>query len=76
MNFFEDLDAPPIKNPSNGLMFLNFDIFELSTEPPYNRGGIFFDLKNVFNIFLILVDILKSSFPLGINPEPIDQIGS
>ena len=49
MNFFDDCDAPPIKNPSIPRTDEKFLIFFSFTEPPYKTAGVFLVLKIFLN---------------------------
>ena len=40
MNFFDDLDAPPIKKPSISKICENLVIFLSLTDPPYKTTGL------------------------------------
>ena len=51
MKFFEDLEAPPIKKPSNSSIDLKLLIFFLSTEPPYIILGLYLTPNFFFNEF-------------------------
>ena len=62
MKFFEDFEAPPIKNPSNSIIFLKFLIFLLSTEPPYKTFGTLLVPKIFLGFSLLILSYQLSLF--------------
>ena len=66
MNFFEDREAQPIKNPSSSEIEANKHIFLSLTDPPYNILGKFFVLKIFIHDSLITLTIIFNSPIFGI----------
>ena len=61
MNFFDDCEAPPIKNPSISEIDENNPILLSLTDPPYKTAGNVFVLKFFLNSFLINLNVFFSS---------------